>query len=130
MAPSASAIAPTLDKTAMSAPVKAKPELARSVKARPELAAQIVATSIAVDDESPEDPVATTVYEAPGVAFEGIVTVVEKELAELLVVAPNVAPLNVRLTASFGSKLVPFTVKGPPGSAHPELAVISIAFGS
>jgi len=38
--------------------------------------------------------------------------------------------LTVKVTDSFGSKLVPATVKDPSGTEHPELAVIPIAFGS
>jgi len=130
MPPKASAIAPTADTAAMSAPVKARPEPDPPVKARPELALQVAATLIVVEDESPEAPVATIVYEAPGVALDGIVTAVENELVEVIVVMPNVAPLSVNVTDSFGSKLVPATVTDPPGTEHPELAVIPIAFGS
>jgi hypothetical protein len=128
MPPTASAIAPRLDKAAMSAPVKAKPEVAPSVTARPELTAHVVAMVILVDDESPEEPVATIVFEAPGDVLDGIVTVVEKEPVELLVFVPKVVPLNVRVTTSLGSKFVPLTVSDPPGTEHPELAVISMAF--
>ena len=130
MPPRASAIAPTLDRAAMSAPVKAKPEVTPPVKARPELAAQVVATAMVVDDESPKAPVATIVYDVPGVAVDGIVTVVEKEFAEPVVVVPNVVPLSVTVTDSPGAKFVPPTVKDPPGTEHAELAVIPMAFGS
>jgi len=127
MPPRANAIAPTLDKAAMSAPVKAKPEPAFPVKAKPE--PQVVAMVMVVDAESPEAPVATIVYDCPGVVSDGIVTVVELELVEFAVIVPNVVPCSVKVTDSFGSKLTPFTVKDPPGTEHPEFAVIPIAFG-
>jgi hypothetical protein len=130
MPPRANAIAPTLDKAAMSAPVKARPELAPGVKARPEPVAQLAAMSAAVDDESPEVPVATIVYDPPGVVSDGIVTVVgPNEPVESAVGVPNVVPCSVNVIDSLGSKLVPFTVKDPPGTEHPEV-VIPIAFGS
>jgi hypothetical protein len=52
MPPRASAIAPTLDKAAMSAPVKARPE-GDGVKARPVVAQEAVAMVVGVDAESP-----------------------------------------------------------------------------
>jgi hypothetical protein len=130
MPPTASAIAPTLDNAAMSAPVKARPELAPLVKAKPEPVAQLVAMSAPVDDESPEVPVATMVYESPGVVPRGMITVIgPNEPVEFAVGVPNVVPCSVNVIDSFGSKLVPFTVKDPPGTEQPEV-VIPIAFGS
>jgi hypothetical protein len=90
-----------------------------------------------VDAESPETPVATMVYDAPCFVSDGIVTLVEKvpgegELAELAVGVPKVAwvPRNVNVIDSLGSKLIPSTVKNPPGAEHPEVVVIPTALGS
>jgi hypothetical protein len=114
----------------MSAPVKARPEPAPPVKARPELTAHVVAIRKPVDAESPEAPVATMVYDPPGVVSGGIVTVVgPNEPVESAVGVPSVMPCSVNVIDSLGSKLVPFTVKDPPGTEHPEV-VIPIAFGS
>jgi hypothetical protein len=132
MPPRTNAIAPTLDTAAMSAPVKARPEPEPEppVKARPESVAQLAATAAAVDDESPEAPVATIVYDAPGVVPDGIVTLVgPNEPAELAVGVPNVVPCSANVIDSFGWKLIPLTIKEPPGTEHPEV-VIPIAFGA
>jgi hypothetical protein len=113
----------------MSAPVKARPELAPGVKARPEPVAQLAAMSAAVDDESPEVPVATMAYDPPGVVSGGIFTVVgPNEPVESAIGVPRVVPCSVNVTDSVGLKLVPFTVRDPPGTEHPEI-VIPIASG-
>jgi len=60
------------------------------------------------------------------VAFDGIVTVVGPnepvEFARVVIDDAGVLP-SAKVIDSFGSKLVPFTVKDPPGTEHPELAV-------
>jgi hypothetical protein len=133
MPPRASAIAPTLDKAAMSAPVKARPEPAAPVKARPELAAQVeLATSTVIVAESPEAPVATMGVLFPGVAFDGIITVVGPnepvEFASVVIDDAGVLP-SVKVITSFGSKLVPLTKKDPPSTEHPSVTLIPTPTG-
>jgi hypothetical protein len=133
MPPRARAIAPTLDKAAMSAPVKARPEPSAPVKARPELAAQVeLATSTVIVAESPEPPVATMGVLFSGVAFDGIVTLVGPnepvEFASVVIDDAGALP-SVKMIASFGSKLVPFTKKDPPSTEHPSLTVIPTPTG-
>jgi hypothetical protein len=128
--PSPRASAPTPDIAAMSAPVNARPEPELGVNASPE-PAQLAATVIAIEDVSPEVPVATIVSDVLGVVPAGIVTVVEKEPFGSAIAEPKaVDPFSVRFTDSPGSKLTPLTVNVPLSQVADELVVIAMAFGS
>ena len=110
MPPRASAMAPTPETAAMSAPVNGRPE---ATVAGAEMAP---VTTMVVLAESPVAPLARIVW-VPGVVSEGIVTVTENVPEALALVVARVTGVlcSVREIVSLGTKLLPVTVMEPPG---------------